>query len=167
MLKTAITFKLSANRQIRATHPDASKAPNCSPIYVKSAAKAAKVVRTMVPGKVRDTERQLYLVFLDDKSNLIAFKTMPEYGAIDSGQLNFITSSARLFYAKKVIILHNSNEPYYGFSDMDLAFTEKVCQALNGIKVKVLDHVIVAANAHLSLVGCGYGLGYNNQDPLY
>jgi DNA repair protein RadC len=102
-------------------------------------------------------DREVFSVlFLSPSLKLIKYREM-FFGSFDAATVHpqQIARDALLCNAASIIIAHNHPSGDAEPSEQDKVVTKMVCDALNLIDVKVLDHIIIAGNEYTSFAETG------------
>lgn len=116
-----------------------------------------KVDRYIKPLMAGRTEEVFYVLCLDNRCRLL-FPALISRGTVNSANLHprHVVETALRHKAASVILAHNHPSGRLTPSRADITVTETLTSALTPIGIRVLDHVIVANNECLSMVGQGF-----------
>lgn len=98
----------------------------------------------------------VYLLCLDAKAKIICCRLVSE-GSSNSIELSVrkIVELALAVNASAVVMAHNHPDGEVTPSQEDVRTTKRVAQALNGVGVTLLDHLIITDDAYISLSTSG------------
>lgn len=115
-----------------------------------------KVGKYFVPLFVGETCEVLYVVFLDNKLQVVSCKKLSS-GTQDSVdlQIDRIIREAANSKAKRVIIAHNHPDGNPNPSSEDISLTIRLKKSLQLIDKELVDHIVVGDNDFISLVEIG------------
>lgn len=114
--------------------------------------KVDRVGRYFVSKFVGEIHEVLYVMFLDNKMQIVTCKKLAE-GTVDSVEMRIdrIIKLAANIEAGNVIIAHNHPDGSPNPSPEDIMLTVKLRDALKLIKKDLIDHIIVGDNDYISL----------------
>lgn len=113
---------------------------------------SAETTKEYLNAKLRDKEHEVFAaLFLDSQHQLIAYKELFK-GSLDSASVypREVIKEALNLGAGAVIFAHNHPSGIAEPSNADIAITERLCNALKLIDIRVLDHFIVGHQHTLS-----------------
>jgi len=117
---------------------------------------SADIVPLLGPRLSRSLHEQVWLVALDSRNRLIARRRVAEGGLHGCAvQPSDVLRVALCLGASCFILVHNHPGGDPTPSRQDVHLTERLCEAASRIGVPMLDHVIVAADEHRSLLDLG------------
>ncbi len=102
-------------------------------------------------------EEKVYVAFLDEHCRLLSCQEMFQ-GGIGYAPVNLrkLVENALQLRATNLIIAHNHPDGYAMPSREDRESTEILRRALEGVQLRLLDHIIVAEQEYVSMEECGY-----------
>ncbi len=105
-------------------------------------------------------EERVYAAFLDDKLLLLGCRLLSE-GGISAAPVSLrkLVEAVIREKATCVILAHNHPTGQAVPSVEDREATAKIAAALESVQIRLLDHIIVAANEYVSMADCGYFQG--------
>lgn len=132
------TLKLSADKQY----------------IINSSVKASEYFKAYFNG-IKDKER-FVCTFLDNSNRIIATKIL-NIGTVNESPVypREIVKEAIMHDANTVILSHNHPGESTKPSVPDIDVTKKIVQALDTVKIKVLDHIIVGGDSSFSFTEMG------------
>lgn len=103
-----------------------------------------KVAQFLAHELAHQTRERFGVLFLDQQHQLIAFDILFE-GTINQAEVHAreVAVAALQHHAAALIITHNHPSGDPSPSRADITLTESLCQALNLIEVRILDHIII------------------------
>jgi len=113
--------------------------------------------RSFLRARLRDSPHELFCcLHLDNRHRLIAFDELFR-GTIDGASVHprEVVKQALARNAAAVILAHNHPSGVAEASHADQLITRRLCEALQLVDIRVLDHLIVADNACLSFAEHG------------
>ena len=114
-------------------------------------------VKVFLTGKLGHLEHEVFsALFLDNSHRLLSYDIMFR-GTINTCHVEIreVVKTALQYNAASVIFAHNHPSMSDIPSAMDIAITRKLKSALEIVDIKVLDHIIVAANHTASMQEMG------------
>mgnify|MGYP001816340936 CR=1 FL=1 len=125
--------------------------------YANVVATSPADVKRYLQLQLADKEREIFAaMFLDTRHRLISFE-MLFFGTIDGASIHprEVVKAALKCNAAAVIFSHNHPSGVAEPSQADIQITKKLKDALALVDVRVLDHIVVAADECVSLAQQG------------
>lgn len=115
---------------------------------------AGRFFRLRIGGEARE---HFEVAFLDTRNRLIGVERLFS-GSIDGAEVHprIVVQRALLQNAAAVLLAHNHPSGHCEPSAADRAITSRLKDALALVEVRVLDHLVVAADQHTSMAQLGY-----------
>lgn len=138
--------------------------PELARIYMKdkwrdkpsldSSKKAGKYAVSLFAG----IKYEVFYVICLDSQNRLNHSTPVNEGTINEAAVypRLIVEAALRHQANSVILAHNHPGGTLRPSSADISITKRICKALEGISVNVVDHVIVSGEKYISMAEKGY-----------
>ncbi|XKH61890.1 DNA repair protein RadC (plasmid) [Halomonas sediminis] len=107
---------------------------------------------------LQDYEHEVFSVlFLDSQHRVIRFEEMFR-GTIDAASVypREVLKAALAHNAAAVILVHNHPSGDPKPSDADRRITQRLTEALGLMEIRVIDHVVVGSEGHVSFAEMGY-----------
>ena len=110
----------------------------------------------LTPKFIGRRHEMVYLLCLDSKAKMIGCRLVSE-GSANSSELSVrkIVELALAVNASAVVMAHNHPDGVALPSQEDVRTTKRVIQALNGVGVTFLDHLIITEDEYISLSTSG------------
>jgi len=107
---------------------------------------------------IAQLQQEVFLVLALSGSNHLIRAIIVTMGLLDANQVHPREVFAPVIEARaaSVIFVHNHPSGTLVASPEDIALTKRLVQAGQLLGIRVLDHIIVAENGHLSLKDAGY-----------
>ncbi|MBC7765225.1 MAG: DNA repair protein RadC [Hyphomonadaceae bacterium] len=118
-------------------------------VLVNSVDTAGEYIKTLFLGRKYEV---FYLICLDAQNQVI-FPALVHEGTINEAPIypRLIVETALRHHTHSVILAHNHPSGSSKPSKADIEVTHKIIQALQGIDIAVIDHIIIAGNEYSSL----------------
>lgn len=120
---------------------------------LNSSTKAGQFAVTLFAGR----QYEAFFVICLDAQNKVNYAELVHEGTINEAPVypRLIVESALRHNANSVILSHNHPGGSLSPSKADIEATERICSALDGISIKVVDHIIVCGNNFTSMAEKG------------
>ena len=95
---------------------------------------------------------QVYAMYLDDRNHILKVEKCFE-GTVNASSVfvNVLSSRMITLGATQLVLAHNHPRGFALPSREDMNLTGQICQKLGTLGLKLVDHVIVAPDGHISL----------------
>ncbi|MCK4870440.1 MAG: DNA repair protein RadC [Gammaproteobacteria bacterium] len=118
-----------------------------------------EATKTYLTTRLQHRQQEIFAcIFLDNRNQIICYEEL-FFGTVNYSTIHprEIIKRALQHNAAAVIFAHNHPSGYAAPSDADLKVTKQLITALELVDVRVLDHLIVGANAVISIMDmqCG------------